>query len=410
MRAASIIVDETSGKEVGAEGTDVRTSLRRALDGTGMTPDVIFAFYSEEHDGTEIAQTLHELHPRAAILGGSSAGGIMDQTGLHGPSSIGVLMVSDPQGDFGAAARPLDGNPAAAAQDALHAALLEADCDSELPDLIWIFQTPGHEEEVLRGLKQIVGDRCPIVGGSSADSTLSSKWTQICGGEAMSDAVVVCVLFPSQTLGIGFQGAMEPGVVSCQEQRGDGGRITRIEEGGRGRTILEIDGKPAGPVYNRWIGGALGPLLDNGGIIVKQSTMTPLAVIRGSENGSERCFLVHPCTLRPDGALTTFADVEEGEEVHCVRRDPELLIRRASRVSHQAVQQIAGTRPIAAVMTFCGGPGIAGNDNLAGLVEVLKAQLGDLPILVCFTFGEQGPVLGVNKHGNLMISAVVFGS
>ncbi len=410
MRAASITVDEANGTESGAARAQVRDSLQSALNGVDLIPDIIFAFYGEDHDGTEIARTLHERHPHAAILGGSSTGGILDQNGLHGPGSIGVLMVSDPQGDFGVAARPLGDDPATAAQEALHAALLAADCTSELPDLIWTFQTPGREEEILCGLKQIVGDRCPIIGGSSGDSTLSGKWSQICGGEAMSDAIVVCALFPSQMLGIGFQGTSEPGFANCQELRGAGGRITRIEEGERGRTILEIDGQPAGPLYNSWIGGALTPILETGGSIVAESSMTPLAVLRGGQTGSPRCCLVHPCRLRPDGALTTFADVIEGEEIYCVRRNPELLIRRAGRVSQQAAQQIAETRPVAALMTLCGGTYMGSKDKLSGLSETIKEQIGDLPILACFTFGEQGPVQGVNKHGNLMISAVLFGS
>ncbi|WP_321500162.1 FIST N-terminal domain-containing protein [Breoghania sp.] len=409
MRAASITVDEASGTESGGAPGPVRDNLQSALNGVALIPDIIFAFYGEDHDGTEIARTLHERYPHAAILGGSSTGGILDQDGLHGPGSIGVLMVSDPQGDFGVAARPLGDDPAAAAQDALHAALLAADCTSELPDLIWTFQTPGHEEEILSGLKQIVGDRCPIIGGSSGDRTLSGKWSQICGGEAMSEAVVVCALFPSQMLGIGFQGTSEPGFANCEELRGAGGRITRIEEGARGRTILEIDGKPAGPLYNSWIGGTLAPFLETGGSIIAESSMTPLAVLRGGEDGSPRCCLVHPCRLRPDGALTTLADVVEGEDIYCVRRDPQLLIRRAGRVSQQAAQQIAETQPVAALLTLCGAANMASKDRLSGLSETLKEQLGDLPILTCFTFGEQGPVLGVNKHGNLMISAVVFG-
>jgi hypothetical protein len=33
----------------------------------------------------------------------------------------------------------------------------------------------------------------------------------------------------------------------------------------------------------------------------------------------------------------------------------------------------------------------------------------DTPFLTCFTFGEQGNLLGRSQHGNLMISAIAFG-
>ncbi len=53
---------------------------------------------------------------------------------------------------------------------------------------------------------------------------------------------------------------------------------------------------------------------------------------------------------------------------------------------------------------------MAVNEHIADLSDCLKTELHDTPTMVCFTFGEQGPVLGVNKHGNLMISAIVFGA
>ena len=52
---------------------------------------------------------------------------------------------------------------------------------------------------------------------------------------------------------------------------------------------------------------------------------------------------------------------------------------------------------------------MAVGDEMAGVVGEVAESFGPVPFLGCFTFGEQGSVLQRNVHGNLMISAVVFG-
>jgi len=48
--------------------------------------------------------------------------------------------------------------------------------------------------------------------------------------------------------------------------------------------------------------------------------------------------------------------------------------------------------------------------RLSEVVGKVSAALGGAPFLGTFTFGEQGPILGAgNRHGNLMISCIIFG-
>ncbi|PTW63013.1 hypothetical protein C8N35_1011062 [Breoghania corrubedonensis] len=403
MRAASIIVDATSQH-------DLSGKLEAALRTTDISADVVFAFYGQNQDGDRISLLVTDRFPDATLIGGSSSHGVMDQYGLHQPDSIGLLMIEDPDGDYGSASRPLGDDPAGAAEEALRAALEDADCAGELPDLVWTYQAPGHEEQVMAGLKHLVGDRCPVIGGSSADDDATGVWTQISRQGATRDAVVVCVLFPSRPLGHGFQGGYEPNGHTGKITRIDGGRVTKVEGPRHSRIILEIDGRPAAAVYNGWIGGELDGKLATGGTILAETTLAPLSVFAGVEDGIDQFLLVHPEAVRSDGALTTFADVEEGSEIYCMRGDADHLIRRAGRVSRHAIKQIEDAEPAAALIIFCGGCRMAVRDQIGELCGTLKAELGDTPTIVCFTFGEQGPVLGVNKHGNLMISAVVFGS
>jgi hypothetical protein len=60
-------------------------------------------------------------------------------------------------------------------------------------------------------------------------------------------------------------------------------------------------------------------------------------------------------------------------------------------------------------MIYCGGCKLAVGDDISEVARTVGLTLGGTPFIGCFTFGEQGYLLDKNVHGNLMISAVVFG-
>jgi hypothetical protein len=130
-------------------------------------------FYGCAHDDRLLHAFLNQRLPGVGLIGGTSAGGFMTHRGPVGETGIGLMLLEDDSGDYGVAAGALGDEPSQTAQQLLLQALADAGCPGELPELIWVFQAPGHEEAVVDGLRQIVGDRCPIVGGSSADNDVS---------------------------------------------------------------------------------------------------------------------------------------------------------------------------------------------------------------------------------------------
>jgi hypothetical protein len=375
--------------------------LRTEIESTNAVPKAVFAFYGCTHNAGEIHRFLADRFPHAALIGGSSSGGIMDRSGIGEPSSIGLLLLCDPDGDFGAAGRPKGGDPFGAARDALHAALAAADRAGQLPDLIWIYQSPGQEEAVMQGLKSVIGDCCPIFGGSAADNDVSGQWTQIGPDGAMNDGIVIATLFPSRRIGYAFQGGYEPS-----------GRSGIAAVGGNdsaGRVIETIDGAPAAEIYDGWIGHLIRGKLPTGGNILAETTMFPLGVDLGKVNGVHQYLLIHPETVTSDGALTTFANVESGTRLHCMVGEKRKLIERAGKVVSQAAQQLDAGEAAAALVVYCGGCRLAVGEGVAEVQRSVCAALNDIPFLGTFTFGEQGAILDRNAHGNLMISAVVFG-
>jgi hypothetical protein len=92
---------------------------------------------------------------------------------------------------------------------------------------------------------------------------------------------------------------------------------------------------------------------------------------------------------------------------------PSQLTQRAGKVAALAAQSgdllpkdIAG-----ALMVYCGGCMLAVQDRLQEVSDGVVEALPNVPFMGVYTFGEQGMVMGGrNRHGNLMISAIVFAS
>jgi hypothetical protein len=373
---------------------------------------MVFAFYGCEHDDRLIHDFLgtHFLH--SAVLGGTSAGGIMTHRGVMDANSIGLLLIDDADGSYGVAAAPLDGDPAQIAETALHEALANCNCAGELPELIWVYQTPGHEEKVMEGLRRVVGDRCPIIGGSSADNDVSGKWRQLGPQGPMANGLSIGVLFPSSPIGYAFQGGYEPagpsGIVTGTgfEPLGAVGLAT----GAASREIISIDGEPAAAVYDRWIGNRLGDKLKNGGTILAETTLFPIATDVGQIDGVTNYLLIHPESVTLNGTLKTFCEVEPGARVYAMKGNRERLVSRAGRVAREAQKSLPDGRAgiAGALLIYCGGCKLAVGEDISKVATAVSDELGAAPFLGCFTYGEQGRLAGRNVHGNLMISAIAF--
>lgn len=397
---------------VSAPQTATAVALLDAELPASMVPRMVFAFYGCEHDDVQLHRHLRHRYPNAALMGGSSSDGVMTHLGVLDRYSIGVLLIDDEHGEFGVAAAPLGDDAAATAERLLLEALANAGCSGELPELIWIYQAPGREEAVVEGLRRVVGDRCPIVGGSSADDDVSGRWRQMGPDGPMQDGLVVGVLLPSSPIGCAFQGGYEPtgpsGVVTGIGYRtsGESGVVTATT----GREIISIDDQPAAEVYNRWTDGQIGSQLACGGTILAETSMFPIATDAGHVDGLSNYLLIHPEAVGEGRTLRTFRSLEVGTRVYAMTGDRSRLVDRAARVTAQAMRMLPADNVgvAGALVVFCGGCRMAVGDDVALVSAAVATSLGDAPFIGCFTFGEQGQLLDRNVHGNLMISAAVF--
>ncbi len=255
--------------------------------------------------------------------------------------------------------------------------------------------TPGIEAEVLAGLGQVLPASVPIVGGSAADDDIGGAWRVFARGQVAREGASLMVCDWPGPVGVTYQsGYMATGIR---------GTVTRAD----GRTIHEIDGEPAAAVYERWLGQSL----PRGESVLGVTTLSPLGVVRGYAAGMDLHVLVHPEVLTAQGAIQTFAEVSRGETVELMRSTAIGLVGRGVSVTRFARTRarIEPEDMVAQLVVYCAGCSLALGDEVEDMVR-RTAQAHGVPLLMPFTFGEQGVLtLGRAEHGNLMCVPLVLG-
>lgn len=379
----------------------VEDTYRKLKQSLGGQPTLLLTYFSDNHDSRAVLARLKDLSGDVPIQGGTSCLGVMTQQGFHSASGCGLGLwgIYDPEGSYGVGVAAINSDPRKAAAEATEMALAGAGRPGEAPALLWLNSAPGGEEKILQGIEDVLGPNVPIAGGSTGDNTVSGNWKQIGAGQVHHDAVVVTAMYPSTEVAFAFHSGYEP----AQHR----GRITRAA----GRTLYEIDGRPAAEVYNAWTGGVIAEALPKGGNVLPITTLYPIGREVGRVRGVPYYKLSHPNGVTPDGALTLFSDIEEGEEILLMTGSKNNLVTRAGRVAESAISagELKPEQVCGALVIYCAGCMLTVQNEMDKVATGVSHVLQGNPFIGVFTFGEQGCFVGgENRHGNLMISVVVF--
>lgn len=369
----------------------------------GADPDYVLTWYTIGYDPSVVGSTLRSLlNTPTQIQGNSSAVAVMTPDGYHlgKVGSIAVLGVSSAKVHIGVGSADLDKlTPREAGKQAIQAAMSNAH-QTVKPQMVYIMTVPGKEEETLKGIEDIIGREVPIIGGSSGDETLSGKWSQIGNDEVLKNGVILSAVYTDLKIGkeyeFGYERSLNHGIATKAE----------------GRTLYEIDGKPAAEVYNDWTDEQFSEELKKGGSILAKATFYPLAKLVKGEEVSYLC-VSHPGIINlPEKSITMFANIDKGDEVVLLHGNWEWLVNRAQSTARKAMlsENIAPGEGLFAFYTFCAGTLLAIPESERPKIPVLlKEELGDIPFVSGFTLGEQTFMPGVgNQHTNLVNSIAII--
>ena len=378
----------------------IKTAYQSLLKQLGAEPSYLVVSFSVHYDPALILKAVREFSPNVPVQGASSCLGAMTEDGFHSSEGRGLSFfgVLDPEGAYGVGASVIGDNPQEAAKKALRQALAQADCIGEVPAMIWLTAAPGCEEGLMQGISEVIGEGVPIAGGSAADNTVTGEWKQFTSDTVYENAVVVAALFPSTEIMFAFHSGYEP-----TEKKG---KVTKVS----GRVLSEIDHRPAAAVYNEWTLGLISKELPAGGNILAATSLHPLGRVAGHIGEIPYFQLTHPDTALKDGSLTMFTDMAPGDEIVLMQGSVDSLVSRAARVASSAREIQAVDQDVAgALIIYCAGCMLTVKDKIDEVVNGLKEALPDTPFMGSFTFGEQGCFVGgENRHGNLMISVLLF--
>jgi hypothetical protein len=368
-----------------------------ALYNDGQT-SLLIAFTNADHDASTLVGLLNNCNT-PYLLATSCLGNLLcDESRALADAGFSVLSIFDDAGAYGVGSADCSNVDAfTAGATALENALTNAGRPYESPSLIWCALPPGEEEAILNGFTSVVGEQVPIFGGSAADNTVEGNWyisTQLHSG---SNCLAVAVMYPSSPLGLSYSSGYKPT------------ETVFTASDAHDRHIRKLNGIPAADAYNTATNGLIANEMKGGKILGLTST-APLGRPVQLENGALNYLLCHPDEVCKDGGLNVFSQVIEGEELVLMEGSIASLTARAERVINNAILLLPdGSKPVGVLLVYCAGCRLTVGNEIYPMLTSLQQKFEHLPICGTYTFGEQGRFLdGKNRHGNLMISAVVF--
>lgn len=353
----------------------------------GETPGLALLFATVDMDLPVLVGEVSRKLGGTPLMGCSSFTGVLTPAGFQaGPDgAAGLMLLSGvragiAQAEIGEKPRQAGGRAAGVAK--------RVAAQNRPPNLFLMMSPPGSEESVVAGISAR-NPGIPVVGGSPADNTIEGYWKSFANGRVLEGRAVVGALYTSGKVGWAF---------------GSGYRPTekRAKAGAAGRTLRTLNGRPALDVYAEWTGKPRANLIGDMKLL-GESLLVPLGT------PVQNAYLIkHLAVGNEDGTIGAFAEFAEGETVVLMEVTHDELIAAARDVMSQAAQGMKKVH--AAFLAHCAGRRVALGDRIGEVVGAVKGAIGDAPFLGFCSFGEQGMLLpGLNLHGNLMLSALVFG-
>lgn len=380
----------------------VSAALEQARPGLhGHAPSVAFVTATVEHDAQRVFAALTEALPGVSVHGITTSLGLLGGSGvITGPDGVvGVLLLAGGKGvRVATGAAPIRESPAAAARTAAQQLLAQG--DGALPKVILFNASPGLEEALLTALSELLPN-VPAFGGSAADHAIAGEWSVFTSQGPQKEAVSLVGIFGEVAIGGAIRAPYLPTARS--------GKVTAST----GRTLQQLDGRPASEVLNEWLDGSVADQVRGGGNILAQTALRPLGIRCESATGAH-WLTIHPAHINAaDGSVALFACAEPGQTLQVMSGSAADLTAVLGDLCTESLNRAGLTPELVRVgiLIYCAGcAGAIGGALNAGLREQLAERLGGAPLLGMCTFGEQGYVPGFgNCHQDLSVSLLLIG-
>ena len=370
-------------------GVEAAVKAKEGLDDVSMA----YVYASCDYDLDALLAGIRDEMPGVPLIGNTSFTGVITPEGFIGSDDgfVGILAVSDPDMRVGVAQVTKPGDAVEMGREVARKAMDAAGMDI-VPDYYYMVAPPAEEEFYVKGITEVIG-RIPFFGGSAADNSIAGEWMVYTDEGAFADGVAVAFFWTDKPMTNKFTGAYR--------ETSDMGIITKVEGD---RTLVEIDGKPALERYAEWRDMDVADLM--GGDLLVASITSPLGV---KDRLGDLVAIRHPMNGNDDLSINVGNKLAEGTAVIRMEGSVDELVDSTGTTLAELKEKM----PVAAGayhLVHCGGRRAGIDARIGEVYEQIKAQAGDTPFIVEFTFGEYGTEAdGVNACGGLMLSFTAFG-
>jgi hypothetical protein len=118
-----------------------------------------------------------------------------------------------------------------------------------------------------------------------------------------------------------------------------------------------------------------------------------------------------PASKLPDGSIQLLAEIATGAKIQMGRRDPDKISMNAGKMAERIKSMLGHRKPIAVFHFDCAARGklCFGNEAKEKGIDVIQDVLGkDIPWLGLYSYGEIGPISGINYFHNGTVSLCIF--
>jgi hypothetical protein len=383
MRAATK-EEIAASAAVSGEGA-VGEACRQAVDSLGNPASLVLAFASGELDYETSAKDLG-LAGAGAATAGMTGKGLITAEGPLDHGCVAIAFGNQVQAKV-AASRNASRDLRAAGRACTSEALEGLDGEADLV-LLFIDSTRGDIADPVLGAYEAAGPAVPLAGGAAG----GAEKRHFHDGDASSDSVVAVALASDGALGIG-------NTQSCKT-RGAPSIVTRSE----GQRIEEIDGRPAEEVYLEQL-GFTGVAFDDEEFEVMAITH-PLA--QPELHGDFR--LRHVLSRTGDGSIDVSTHIPSSAVIEFTELDFDSLLASGAGSVKDAIGELGGGSPRAALVFDCAGRRRALQERLPQEVDAIREALGPAqPLAGLYTHGEVARLQGAKGDRNHAVVTVAFG-
>lgn len=227
--------------------------------------------------------------------------------------------------------------------------------------------------ELLEGFKSELGET-PIMGGMAGDGFNFSKTVQLFN-DTVSDGLVIAVGLYGNSL------IAATGVGLGWKPYGPPRKVTKSDK----NVVLELDGKPALPLYNMYIGSHSAKGLPSSGLNF------PFAIIEDGKRDIEKIRTL--LAIDPKNNSLTFAgNVNEGETVRFCQSTHDRLVEGAGDAAHLVSNHTNVNQTGLAICVSCVGRKGVMAELVTDEVKLVQQILGGQTAITGFySYGEFAP-------------------